>query len=113
MGWSVVRNTRHGSVDEQQQLEPDRPLHRIDEVVVLVDVGHDAAAGLVLDVEVAPLAAGELIEQVLPRAVGGDRHGVAEQHRAGVASSGSDVPVERLGDRRRLRSASLLQSSPP
>ena len=73
-----------GVVDEQQQLQPDGPLHGVDEVLLLVDVGDDAAAGLVLHVDVAPLAAGQLVEQVLPRAVGGDRHGVAEQHRAGV-----------------------------
>ena len=54
-------------------------------LLLLVDVGDDAAAGLVLDIEVAPLAAGELVEQVLPGAVGGDGDGVAEQDRAGVA----------------------------
>ena len=74
-----------GVVDEQQQFQADRPLHGVDEVASLVGVGDDAAAGLVLDVEVAPLAAGELVEQVLPGAVGGDRDGVAEQDGAGVA----------------------------
>ena len=78
-------------VDEQQQLEPDRPLHGVDDVVVFVDVGDDAAAGFVLDVQVSPLAAGELIQQVLPRAVRGDRDGIAKEHRARIASSGSDV----------------------
>ena len=48
-------------VDEQQQLEPDRPLDGVDQVMVAVDVRHDAAAGLVLDVEVAPLAPGQLV----------------------------------------------------
>ena len=47
-------------VDQQQQFQPDRPLHGIDQVLLLVRVGHDAAAGFVLDVEVAPLAAREL-----------------------------------------------------
>ena len=73
-----------GIVDEQQQLQPHGPLHGVDQVLLLVDVGDDAAAGLVLHVEVAPLAAGQLVEQVLPGAVGGDGHGVAEQHGAGV-----------------------------
>ena len=83
-GWSVVRNTRQGSLDEQQQLESDRPLHGVDEVAVLVHVGNDAAAGFVLDVQIAPLAPGELVEQVLPRTVGRDRHRIAEQDRARI-----------------------------
>ena len=72
-------------VDEQQQLEPDRPLHGVHELVIAVDVRHDAAAGLVLDVEVAPLAPGQLVQQMLPRTIGGDRHRVAEQDGADVA----------------------------
>ena len=94
-----------GIVDEQQQLQPDGPLHGVDQVLFLVDVGDDAAAGLVLHVEVAPLAAGQLVEQVLPGAVGGDRHGVAEQHGAGVGGE-VRMGVELLGDRRPTRSAS-------
>ena len=99
-------------VDEQQQFQPDRPLHGVDEVLLLVDVGHDAAAGLVLDVDVAPLAAGQLVEQVLPRAVGGDRHRVAEQHGAGVGGQ-VRVGVEVLGDLRRDSDRIVGQSSPP
>ena len=90
-----------GIGDEQHQLEPDRPLHGVDEVMVAVDVRHDAAAGLVLDVEVGPLPAGQLVEQVLPRTVGGDRHGVAEQDRADVAGQ-VRVLVELFGDGGRL-----------
>ena len=78
-------------VDEQQQFQADGPLHGVDEVLSLVGVGDDAAAGLVLDVEVAPLAAGELVEQVLPGAVGGDRDGVAEQDGAGVGGEVRDA----------------------
>ena len=88
--------------DEQQQFEADRPLDRVDEVLFLVHVGDDAAAGLVLHVEVAPLPAGEFVQQVLPRPVGGDGDGVAEQHRAGVARQ-VRVGVEVLGDRHRRR----------
>ena len=101
-----------GIVDEQQQLQADGPLHGVDQVLLLVDVGNDAAAGLVLDVEVAPLAAGELVEQVLPGAVGGDRHGVAEQHGAGVGRQ-VRVGVEVLGDAATASERIVCQSSPP
>ena len=74
-----------GIVDEQQQLEADRPLDGIDQVMVAVDVRHDAAAGLVLDVEVAPLAAGQLVEKMLPRTVRRNRDRIPEQHSADVA----------------------------
>ena len=94
-------------VDEQQQLEPDRPLDGVDEVVIAVDVRHDPAAGLVLDVQVAPLAPGELGQQVLPRAVGGDRHRIAEQDGADVAGQVL-VLDEFLGDLGRAR----ISSSP-
>ncbi len=78
-------------VDQQQQFQADRPLHRIDEVAPFIGVRDDAAAGLVFDVEVAPLTAGELIEQMLPGSVGGDRDGVAEEDRAGVAGEIRDA----------------------
>ena len=73
-----------GIVDEQEQLESHRPLHGVDEVALLVHVGNDPAAGLVLHVQIAPLAPGELMEQVLPGTVGGDRHGIAEEDRPRV-----------------------------
>ena len=72
-------------VDQQQQFQADGPLHGVDQVASLVGVRHDAAAGLVFDIEIAPLAARQLIEQMLPRAVGGDGDGVAEEDGAGVA----------------------------
>ena len=75
---------RHGSSMSSNNSSPDGPLHGVDQVAPLVCVRDDAAAGFILDVEVAPLAPGELIEQVLPGAIRGDRHRVAEQHRAGI-----------------------------
>ena len=90
---------------------PDRPLDRVHELMVAVDVGHDATAGFVLDVEIAPLAPGELVQEVLPRTVGGDRHRVAKQDRADVAGQVL-VRHERLGHL--LRSDRMvLQSWPP
>ena len=88
-------------VDQQEELEPDRPLHGVHEIPILVHVRHDPAAGLVLDVEIPPLASGELVEQVLPRTVGCNRHRVAEEHGARI---GRQIPVraERVRDARRL-----------
>ena len=105
LGWSVVRNTRHGSLMSSSSSSPTAHCTALTMLRSLVDVGDDAAAGLVLDVQVAPLAPGELVEQVLPRAVGGDRDGVAEEDRAGVGRQ-VRVRVEGLGDRRPPRSAS-------
>ena len=69
----------------------------VDQTMIAVDVGHDPAAGLVLDVEIAPFAPGQLVEEVLPRTVGGDRHRVAEQDGADVARQVL-VLEEFLGD---------------
>ena len=54
-GWSVVRKTRHGILDEQEQLQPDRPLQRVDEALVAIAERHDAAAGVAFDVHRDPL----------------------------------------------------------
>ena len=91
-----------GILDKEQQFQTGRELNGVDQVAGAIGVGNDAAAGFVLDVEIAPLASGELVEQMLPRAVGGDRHGVAEDDGAGVRRE-VRVRVEILGELRRLR----------
>ncbi len=91
-----------GVVDQQQELEADGPLHGVDHIASLVRIRDDAATGLVLDVKVAPLSAGELIEEVLPGTIGGDRHGVAEEDCTGVGGQ-IGMGVEILGERRCLR----------
>ncbi len=83
-------------IDQQQQFQPGGPLDCVDQVARFVRVGDDATTGFVLDIEVAPLASGQLVQQMLPRAVGGDGHGIAEQHGAGV-SGHVRVGVEILG----------------
>ena len=55
-GWSVVSTTRHGSSHEQEDLEPDRPLQRVDVALLAVAERHDAAARIALDVGADPLA---------------------------------------------------------
>ena len=83
-------------VDQQQQLQSHRPLHCVHHVASPVRVRHDTATGLVLNVQVAPLPAGKLIEKVLPRTIGGDRHGVAEQDRPGIRGE-IGMSIEILG----------------
>ena len=98
----MVRKIRHGSSISSSSSSPTAHCTALTRLLLLVGVRDDAAAGFVLDVEVAPLAAGQLVEQVLPRAVGGDRDRVAEQHGAGVGGE-VRVGVEVLGDLARLR----------
>src|SRR4030095_10642812 len=83
-------------LDEQQKLEPDGPLNGVDCMAIAVDVRNDPTARFVLDVEIAPLATRELVQHVLPGAVGGDRHRVAKQYSAGV---GRQVRVLLGGER--------------
>ena len=47
---------RHGSAHQQEQLEPDRPLQRVDVALLAVPERHHAAAGVALDVGADPLA---------------------------------------------------------
>ena len=79
-----------GIINQQEQLESGRPLNGVHQIAFLVDIRNNPAPGLVLDVEIPPLVSAELIKQMLPRTVGGDRDRVAKQHRAGV---GGEVPV--------------------
>ena len=89
-------------IDQQQQFQTDRPLHGVDQIAGAIRIRHDAAAGFVLDIQIAPFAAGELVEQVLPRTVGGDRDRVAKQHGTGVGRH-VRMRVEVLGDFGRRR----------
>src|SRR5262249_29576634 len=93
-------------VDEQKELQADRPLYGIDEVTALVSVGNDAAAGFILNVDVAPFAARELVEQVLPRTVGGDCYGIAEEDCSGVTGE-AGMSIEIVGDLSGLRAHGL------
>ena len=43
-----------GIVDEQEQLEPDRPLQRVDEVLVAIAERHQPAAAVAFDVHGDP-----------------------------------------------------------
>ena len=89
-------------LDEEQQLQPGRPLHRVDEVAGAVGVRDDTAAGFVLDVQVPPFPPSQFIEQVLPRSVGGDGDRIAKQDSSRVGGD-ARMGVEVFGKLSRFR----------
>ena len=89
---------------QQEQLEPDHPLQGRHGALFLVGVGHDAAAGLELDVHVHPAPPAALVQQVLHRPVGGEGRGRPEHHLADVAAD-LGMRVDVLDQRARAGAA--------
>ena len=55
-GWSVVSDDAPRVVDQQEDLQPDGPLQRVDVALLAIAERHDAAAGVAFDVAADPLA---------------------------------------------------------
>ena len=92
-----------GILDQQEQLQPDRPLQRVDEIAVAVAERHQAAAALALDVHAEPLARlGEAAVAVLHHGVAGGGDGLAEHDLADIDAD-MLVAVHGLGDLGRAR----------
>ena len=74
-----------GIPHQQEQLQPDRPLQRIDEIPVAVPERHDAAARVAFDVHHHPLArAGEPRVAMLQHGVARGGDGLAEHDLADI-----------------------------
>ncbi len=83
-----------GILEQEEGLEPDHPLHRVDEALVAIAHRHHAAAGVALDVhDHRLLRMRALGDGILAHRVAGCRAGLAEQHLAHV-----DRDVRRLVD---------------
>ena len=89
-----------GIVQQQEQLQPDRPLQRVDIGIVAVAERHHAAAGVAFDVHRQPFAwVGQRSGATLRHGVGRCGHRLPEHHLPDVDRQGRR-PVHRLRQRR-------------
>ncbi len=89
-------------LDQQQQFESASPLDGVDQIAGSVRVRDNPASGLVFHVEIAPFPSGQLVQQMLPGPVSGNRDSVPEQNGAGVRRN-VGMSVEVVGQLDRLR----------
>ena len=68
-----------GVLDQQEQLEPNRPLQRVDKIPVAISERHQTAATVAFDIHADPLVRHRLAAIAeLCLGIAGLRHGVAE-----------------------------------
>ena len=93
-----------GIVDQQEQLQADRPLQRVDEALVAILERNDAAAGIALDVHHDPLlGVGRACVDELAHRVAGRRAGLAEHHLTDVDRDILVLAFTSFGDARGTR----------
>ena len=87
-----------GIADQEEELEADGPLQGIDEILVAIAEGHQAAAAVAFDIHADPLLRmGQHMIAVLRHGVAGSGDGLAEHDLADVQAD-MGIGVDRLGD---------------